>query len=106
MFGGRVQALRKDLDLSQVEFAEALGFNSGAWSSDLERGVNGIDVYVLWQICRKWKYPAEYFLNPAWDVSKADVPRTRLDWERLFNGDKPRATVHFEMEQMIYEPHK
>ena len=101
-FGGRIRQLRKEeLRVTQQEFANKLGFTTGAWASDIETGVNGLDVYVFSRICQLANYPADWFLDPSWDSHSAATPRTRLDWERLFPDSKERAAAHWAMDTVF-----
>jgi transcriptional regulator with XRE-family HTH domain len=101
-FGARIKRTRTDeLHLTQEEFARKLGFTTGAWASDVENGLNGIDVSVLYDICKLAKYPADYFLDPSWEAHRQDVPQTRLDWERMFRGEPSRAAAHWELDSLF-----
>lgn len=102
MFGGRIRRVREEeLKLNQQEMAARLGRNTGAWVSDIERGINGMDVYPFWRLCSVSNYPPDFFLDSQFNSRNVRTPATRVDWERLFPEEPARAAAHFELDQVF-----
>lgn len=103
-FGSRVKYVREhELQENQVEFSRALGFRTGAWTSDIELGVNGLDVFDFWRFLQRTAYPAGFFLDPGYTSVEASVPRSLVEWERLFGGDRFRAEMHHNLEKHLLQ---
>lgn len=102
LFGGRIRRVREEeLKLNQQEMAARLGRNTGAWVSDIERGINGMDVYPFWRLCAVSEYEPAFFLDPQLNSRNVRTPTTRVDWERLFADEPARAAAHFELDQVF-----
>lgn len=68
--GRRIQKKRKEKNLTQVQFDEILGKTS-PYIADIERGIAGMSIEVLFQICNKLDTTPNYLLLGRDEEEKA-----------------------------------
>lgn len=97
--GARIKSAREEMGVTQSGLAALMNPpRTDKWLSDIERGLNSIDPHDLKAVADVLGYPLEWFLDAAYAGRNVTRPKTRLDWELLFN-DKERARAHFELDR-------
>lgn len=91
--GQRIRTARGNSGMTQGELAQRLGFRTGQWVSDIERGVNSIDAHELRRVARVLNYPTDYFLDPEYDMRRSDPPRNIVEWLRMYPDDHRLARM-------------
>jgi len=99
MTGARIRAAREAGGFTQPDVADPLG-HSAKWLSEIERGVNSLDVHDLKAIADFLGYPVDWFLDEEYRGG-AFTPKTRLDWEMIFPESKIRARMHADLDHVI-----
>ncbi|MBE6051089.1 MAG: helix-turn-helix transcriptional regulator [Clostridium sp.] len=73
MIGDKIRGIRKELNLTQVEFAKKLGI-SRSYLGDLERGrLKGTNVNMLSKLSEVTNKPIEYFLDKPASIKLYDT---------------------------------
>lgn len=97
--GARIKAAREEMGVTQAGLAALMvPPRTDKWLSDIERGLNSIDPHDLKAVADVLGYPLEWFLDQAYAGRNITRPKTRLDWELLFD-DRERARAHFELDR-------
>ena len=83
--GRRVQKKRKDKKLTQVKFDEILG-KASPYIADIERGIAGMSVEVLFQICDILDTTPNYLLLGRDEEEKAAFKSQTQEIQQLLSS--------------------
>ena len=67
IIGARIKSAREALDMTQTDFAKAMGRSSSKWAWDIETGRTGLSVDELVQLARILHRPALWILGEGPD---------------------------------------
>ncbi|MHC5214858.1 MAG: helix-turn-helix domain-containing protein [Planctomycetota bacterium] len=80
LFGQKIQILRKKCNLTQMQLAAALGYNSTGMVSQIEKGVKGMASDKVVQVAKILK------VNPAFLFSNESMSRDSIEMLVMVNN--------------------
>ena len=104
--GRRLRESRVQNALTQKELAASMGPpypGSNKWISDIERGINSVDVITMQRLADRLEYPIAYFSDPRYDSRRPQWPHGINEWLILSGGDEKRAFAHADLEHTQFD---
>lgn len=74
VIGARVKRVRKSMALTQADFAEAIGLETGQAVSNIERGESAVTIGRARELARLSGKPVSYFLDASFQKEEDTEP--------------------------------
>lgn len=97
--GTLLREARVNAGLIQDDVSTHFG-KTKAWISEIENGRAAIYAHHLVEMAKLYEVPVEFFYSYAVPM-KVRRPRSFIEWEMLYGGDKPRAQIHWDIDRQI-----
>ncbi len=100
--GRNLRTAREKNKLTQAEVARRMN-RASSWVAEIELGRSNVYVLDMWALAEMYGVPVDGLYAEDGTPTSWRIPANLPEWERMFEGDERRASIHWNIEKIVMD---